>query len=183
MKRMAYFRSWMAFSKQLWREIDDHNTFNGAAALAYFLLLAIFPAAIFVISLLSYLSIPHLQHAMMDLLRQVLPEQSASLLKQTVGQVVAEKKGGLITFGAIFTLWSASTGVYALMEQLNLAYAARDTRPFWKVRGVAIALMLLFVLLVIGSLSLAILGGVVQSWLASIIGRSRPLLLFFATLR
>jgi membrane protein len=36
---------------------------------------------------------------------------------------------------------------------------------------------------VIGSLSLAILGGVVQSWLASIIGWSRPLLLFFATLR
>jgi membrane protein len=52
-----------------------------------------------------------------------------------------------------------------------------------KVRGVAIALMLVCVLLVIGSLSLAILGGVVQSWLASIIGWSRPLLLFFATLR
>jgi membrane protein len=37
--------------------------------------------------------------------------------------------------------------------------------------------------LVIGSLSLAILGGVVQSWLASMIGWSRPLLLIFATLR
>ena len=43
--------------------------------------------------------------------------------------------------------------------------------------------MLLFVLLVIGSLSLVIFGGVVQSWMASIIGWSRPLLLFFATLR
>jgi len=183
MKRTASFRSLMAFSKHLWCEIEDHHMFIGAAALAYFLLLAIFPAAIFVIALLRYLSIPHLQHAIMDLLRQVLPEQSASLLKRTVGQVVAEKTGGLLTFGVIFTLWSASTGVYALMEQLNLAYAASDTRPFWKVRGVAIALMLLFVLLVIGSLSLAILGGVVQSWLASIIGWSRLLLLFFATLR
>jgi membrane protein len=180
---MASFRSLMAFSKQLWREIDDHHMFNGAAALAYFFLLAVFPAAIFIISLLSYLSIPHLQHAIMDLLRQVLPEQSASLLKRTVEQVVVEKAGGLLTFGVIFTLWSASAGVYALMQQLNLAYAARDTRPFWKVRGVSIALMLLFVLLMIGSLSLAILGGVVQSWLASIIGWSRPLLLFFATLR
>jgi membrane protein len=104
-------------------------------------------------------------------------------LKRTVGHVVAERTGGLLTFGVIFTLWSASAGVYALMQQLNQAYGARDTRPFWKVRGVAIALVLLFVLLVIGSLSLAILGGVVQSWLASIIGWSRPLLLFFATLR
>jgi membrane protein len=43
--------------------------------------------------------------------------------------------------------------------------------------------MVLFVLLAIGFMSLVIFGGVVQSWLASIIGWSRPLLVFFATLR
>ena len=60
---------------------------------------------------------------------------------------------------------------------------ARERRPFWKVQGIALILMLLFVLLVIGSLSLVIFGGVVQSWLASMIGWSQPLLIFFATLR
>lgn len=176
-------RWWIDFAKKLWREVDDDQVLNGAAALAYFLLLAVFPAAIFVLSLLPYLSIPHLQQAIMDLLNQILPPQSASLFEATVQRVVSSKSGGLLTFGVIFMIWSASTGVYAVMEQLNVAYDARDRRPYWKVRGIAILLMLLFIVLVIGSLSLAIFGGVVQSWLASMIGWSRPLLIFFAVLR
>jgi membrane protein len=167
----------------LWREIQDDHVFDGAAVLAYFFVLAVFPAAIFVISLLPSLSIPHLQQAILDLLHQVLPEQSANLFEGTVRYVASQGTKGLLTFGLIFTLWSASTGVYAIMEQLNVIYDVKERRPFWKARGTAILLMVSFVLLAIGSLSLVIFGGVVQSWVASIIGWSRPLLAFFATLR
>jgi membrane protein len=171
------------FSKDLWREIQNDRVFTGAAALAYFLLLAIFPGAIFVLSLLPYLSIPHMQQAIMDLLHQVLPAQSATLFEGTIRHLVSEKKGGLLTFGFVFMLWSASTGMYAIMQQLNAAHDTSERRPFWKVQAIAFVLMLVFVLLVIGSLSLVIFGGVVQSWLASMIGWSRLLLIFFATLR
>ena len=171
------------FAKDLWREIQDDHVLNGAAALAYYFLLAIFPAAILVLSLLPYLSIPHLQQAILDLLRQVLPEQSAKIFEGTTRHVSSERMGGLLTFGLTFTLWSASTGVSAIMEQLNVIYDVKERREFWKARGTAILLMGLFVLLAIGSMSLVIFGGVVQSWLASIIGWSRLLLVFFATLR
>ncbi|HXU22135.1 MAG TPA: YihY/virulence factor BrkB family protein, partial [Verrucomicrobiae bacterium] len=77
----------------------------------------------------------------------------------------------------------ASTGVYTIMEQLNVVYDVKDQRPLWEARTTAILLMVFFVLLAIGSLSLVIFGGVVQSWVASMIGWSRPLLIFFATLR
>jgi len=177
-------RKWLIdFSKRVWHEIQKDRVFTGAAALAYFLLLAVFPGAIFVLSLLPYLSIPHMQQAIMDLLHQILPAQSASLFGETVRNLVSEKKGGLLTFGFVFTLWSASTGMYAIVQQLNVAYDVKERRPFWKVQGTALVLMLLFVLLVIGSLSLVIFGGVIQSWLASMIGWSRPLLVFFAMLR
>jgi membrane protein len=177
-------RRWLIdFVKKLWHEIEDDRVLDGAAALAYYLLLAIFPASIFALALLPYLSIPHLQQAITDLLHQILPPQSATVFEGTVQHVVSEKKGGLLTLGLVFTLWSASTGIYAMMEQLNLAYEAKERRPFWKVRGTAILLVPLFVLLVFGSLSLVIFGGVAQSWLASILGWSRPLVIFFATLR
>jgi membrane protein len=177
-------RRWLVdFSKHLWREIKNDRIFTGAAALAYFLLLAIFPGAIFVLSLLPYLPIPHVQLAIMDLLRQVLPAQSASLFADTVRHLVSEKKGGLLTFGFVFMLWSASTGMYAIMEQLNVAHDTAERRPFWKVQGIALVLMLLFVLLIIGSLSLVVFGGAVQKWVASMIGWSGPLLTFFATTR
>lgn len=173
----------MRFAKDLWREILNDNILDGAAVLAYFFLLAVFPAALFVLSLLPSLSIPHLQQAILDLLHQVLPEQSANLFEVTVKYVASNAGAKLLTFGLLFTLWSASTGVYAIMEQLNTVYHVRDQRPFWKARGTAVLLMLLFFSLVIGSLSLVIFGGVIQSWLAALMGWSRPLLIFFAVLR
>ena len=171
------------FAGNLWREIQADHIFDGAAVLAYFFLLAVFPAAIFVLSLLPYLSIPHLQQAILDLLRQVLPQQSAELFEVTLRYVASEGREGVLTFGLIFTLWSASTGVYTIMEQLNVVCNVKERRSFWKARATAILLMLFFFLLAIGSLSLVIFAGVVQSWLASLMGWSRPLLVFFATLR
>lgn len=173
----------MNFARKLWRQIEDDKVLDGAAVLAFFFVLAVFPATIFVLSLLPSLSIPHLQQAMLELLHQVLPEQSANLFEVTVRYVASEGKEELLTFGLIFTLWSGSTGVYAIMEQLNVVHDVKDRRPFWKARGTAIFLMLFFVVLAIGALSLVIFGGVVQSWAASKIGWSRPLLLFFAILR
>ena len=171
------------FAKDLWREIQDDNVLDGAAVLAYFFLLAVFPAALFVLSLLPSLAIPHLQEAILELLHQVLPQQSADLFEVTVRYVASKAGAGLLTFGLVFTIWSASTGIYAIMEQLNTICHVKDRRPFWKARATAILLMLILFLLAIGSLSLVIFGGVVQSWLASIIGWSRPLLIFFAALR
>jgi membrane protein len=138
---------------------------------------------ILLLSTLPYLNVPHLQEAILDLLSQVLPSQSATLLDQTVSQIVSQKPEGLLTLGAAFTIWSASAGIYAAMQQLNVAYEVKERRAFWKVRGISILLMAVFVLLAIASFSLIDFGGVVQSWVASIIGWRRPLLIFFATLR
>ena len=151
--------------------------------LAFFFLLAVFPAALFVLSLLPSLSIPHLQQAILDLLRQILPAESADLFEVTVRYVGSEAKKGILTFGLVFSLWSASSGVFSVMEQLNVVWDVKDRRPFWKARGTAIVLMLFFVALGIGALSLVIFGGAVQSWAAAAIGWSGPLRFFFAALR
>lgn len=161
----------------------DDNLLDGAAVLAYFFLLAVFPAALFVLSLLPSLRIPHLQEAILDLLHQVLPRQSANLFEVTVRYVASRGTKALLTFGLVFTLWSASTGMYAIMEQLDTVHHIKDRRPFWKARGTAIVLMLVFFLLLIGALSVVIFGGAVQSWVASMIGWSSPLRFFFAALR
>lgn len=176
-------RRWIDLASGLWREIQDDQVLNGAAVLAFFFLLAIFPAAILILSVLPSLAIPHLQQAILDLLHQVLPEQSANLFGGTMRYAASAGSEGLLTFGLIFMLWSGSAGVYSIIEQLNVIHDVRDRRPFWKARGTAILLMVFFALLTIGSLSLVIFGGDIQSWMASIIGWSRPLLIFFATLR
>lgn len=163
--------------------MQDDDILNGAAVLAFFFLLAVFPAVIFILSLLPYLSIPHLQQAIMDLLHQVLPAQSAGLFNSTVRYTATSGREGLLTFGLILTLWSGSSGVYAITEQLNAICDVTDRRPFWKARGISILITLFFALLTIVTLSLVIFGGAIQSWIASLIGWSQPLRVFFATMR
>jgi membrane protein len=174
---------WKQVLKDLNQQISDDNVFNGAAALAYYLTLAIFPALIAVLSLLPYLPIPNLDQAIMDLLQQALPEKAAGLLEDTVGKIVSERQGGLLSFGFVATLWAASTGMYAVMQQLNITYDVKDARSFIKARATALLLTLLFAVLVIGAFALIVMGGVVQDWIAGAVGRHQILLAFFASLR
>ncbi len=172
------------FLAELWNEIDEDNVFTGAAALSFYLLLAIFPATIFLLSLLPYLPVANLEQAIMDLLHQVLPEQAAGLFEGTVTDITSQKKGGgVLTFGFLLTLWSASSGLYAVMQQLNITYDVKEGRPFWKSRGIAVLLTLLFFILVIGAFALVVFGGVIQDRIGNVIGTSDLLLTVFATLR
>jgi membrane protein len=176
-------RQWKDFAGKLWREVLDDNVLDGAAVIAFYSLLAVFPAALFLLSLLPSLRIPHLEQAIVDLMRQVLPAQSAELFEFTVRFVGSEGKKGLQLFGLLFALWSASSGVSAVMDQLNVVYDVKDRRPYWKAKGIAIVLMLVFIALAIGSLSVVVFGGTIQSWMASMIGWSGALRIFWASFR
>lgn len=172
-----------SFLKHLLRETIDDRLASGAAALAFYLVLSLFPAAIFGLSVLPYLPIPHLQEALMDIVRQALPSSSAQLLTSTVESVVADRSGGLLSFGFVFAIWSASNGLYAVMQQLNVVYNVRERRPFWRARGIALLLTLAFFVLVVGALGLVVFGGMAQDWLAARLGWNDALLAFFAALR
>jgi len=171
------------FVTDLYSEIEDDNVFNGAAALAYYWMLAIFPLAIFLLSLLPFLPIPHLEAAIMDLLGQALPREAAALFTDVISEVTSNTSGGLLSFGLLFTLWSASSGLYAIMQQLNITYDVKEGRSFWKARGIALLLTIMFLVMIIGAFALVVFGGVVQDWLASFLGQAPLLLGFFAALR
>ena len=72
----------------LYHEIERDNAFNGAAALAYYFTLAIFPATIAVMALIPFLPIPEVDTAIMDLLRQALPSSAA--VGATAGPVCSD---------------------------------------------------------------------------------------------
>lgn len=176
-------RSWIVYGKQLLTEAKRDQLGNGAAALAFYMMLALFPAAIFGLSLLPYLPIPHLQQAILDLMGQLLPESAADLFTSTVESILSQRNGGLLSFGFLFAIWSASTGMYAVMQQLNVVYDVREQRPFWRARSTALLLTLLFFALVTATFALVIFGGMIQDWLAERLGFSAALRLSFAVFR
>ncbi len=180
--RHARVRVWQ-FLKDLFREVQNDNVSNGAAALAYFSMLAIFPAAIFFLSILPYLPIPNLQQSIMNLLGQVMPGQAANLFTSTVEGVVQNRNGGLLSLGVLGTLWAGSNGVYAVMQQINITYDVKEQRPYWKSRGLAVLLMLLLGALVVVAFALIVFGGTVQDLVEGAIGGQTVWAVVFAVFR
>lgn len=176
-------RDWKQFVRRLWRELQDDQISDGAAALAYYMVLALFPSAIFCLSVLPYLPIAHLDDAIMDLVHQTLPSTAADLMTSTVRAMVSRRSGGLVSFGLVFALWSAMSGMLGLMDQLDNVYDAREDRTFWSARARALLLTIAFFVLVLGTLVLVVFGGSLQSFIGDHLGWSGALLIFFAALR
>lgn len=164
-------------------KIREDDIFNGAAVLGFYLTLAMFPAVILTMALIPYLPIEHVDQAIMDLLGQALPANAADMFKGVVQEVTQKPRRGLLSFGLVASLWATSTGMYAVMQQLNTIYGVKEARGFVRGRLVAIGLSMLFVVLVILSFSLVVLGGVMQDWLGAYIGKGTALLTAFVWFR
>lgn len=171
------------FFSKLYEALMADRLMLGAASLAYYLTLSIFPAMIFFLSLLPYLPLPDLQGSILGLMEELLPSEAAQMFSNTVYEVLSQKRDGLLSVGAVLTLWAASTGVYAIIQQLNVTYGALESRPFWKVRLVSILLTCAFGALTLSALVTMLLGDQVGVWLQSTLQWEDAILVAFTALR
>lgn len=171
------------FGKDLKSEVERDALFNGAAALVFYLVLALFPALIFLLSLLPYLPIENLQQEIMAFMGEILPGEASSAVTGVVNDLTSQPRQGLLSFGLIGTLWAASSGFAAVMQQLNITYDVTEKRSFIKVRLIALWLLLLFTVLMVGAFALIILGGKLEDFLAANFGFGDAILTFFAIMR
>ena len=174
---------WKKLAVEVKNQAAHDNLTNGAAAIGFYLMLALFPGLIFLLSILPYLPIPRLEQAIMDLLHQGMPGEAAGLLQGTVQSLVQERQGGLLSLGLLGTLWAASAGMMAIMRQLNQTYNVEESRSFVRARGTALVMTVLFGVLVIGAMTLIVGGGFLQRWLTEQTGLQQPVVILFAVLR
>ncbi len=183
MRRILPERSWRAFFKKLIHGLEKDRVFMGAAALAFYFLLAIFPSLIILLSMLPFLPVPELEQEILRVIYQVLPENAAALLSGSVERVTSEKRGDLLSLGILGALWASSSGMYAIMRQLDVTYGVEEARPFWKTRMIAILLTILFAIFVLGGFSLVIFGSVIEGWVSPYLEAYSGLPTFFVVLR
>ena len=152
--------SWAGLGKRVWSEIQEDDVLGRSAQLAYYFLLALFPALLFLVSLIGYFAGENseLRANLFNYLSTVLPGEASQLISKTVTDVTQGSGGGKLSFGVLATLWAASNGMGAISETLNVAYEVKETRPFWRVRLTAIALTLALAFLIISALVLVLYG-------------------------
>jgi membrane protein len=129
-----------------------------SAALAYYFVLALFPFLIFLSAIAAHLPLPDFFSQVMGLIARVVPAASMGPLRSLMKSTILSAHGRLLTFGILFTLWSASSGFTALIDALNTAYDVSETRRYWKTRGLAMLLTFSVGCLLIIALSLLLVG-------------------------
>jgi len=155
-------------SKRVWREITDDNVFDAAAALAYYFLLALFPLLIFLVSILATFKSVDLVTIVLNTLKNVMPQDAFSLIGKEMQRILADSSTGLLTFGALGTIWAASSGIVSLLGSLNTAYDVKEERGFFHLRLIAIGLTFALALLIIVGSVLLIGGDQISRWLEDV---------------
>jgi membrane protein len=167
------------------QEFQRDDALGIAAQLAYYLILALFPFILVLVSLLGTFGSEELASEVLGYFQKVMPEQAYEIIKDFTNNIISGKAEapGLFTFGILFTLWAASGAFAALINALNRAYDVQETRPFWKVRGIAILMTLgLSVLILIGVL-LLVLGPQIGEAIANVFGLERTFLVVWEVAR
>jgi membrane protein len=138
-------QGWKAIAKRTAKEVKQDQVPLLAAGVAFYTLLSLFPAIIAGVSIYGLVADPETVRDQIDRLAQQLSPETATILSQQIRQVTASAGGALgvaTVIGILTALWSASSGMKALVTGVNLAYDETESRKFVKLRGLAILLTL-----------------------------------------
>lgn len=123
-----------------------------ASAMAFSFFLALFPAIIFLFSVIAFLPIKNLEILLLDYLKFGLPNEAFELSKSTILDLALNQRGSLLSFGFLSMIVFASNGVNTMIDMFNQSVLTTEKRPFFKQWFIAITLMfVLFLLLIIST--------------------------------
>jgi membrane protein len=157
---------------RVWHDILTDDIFGRASELAYNFVLSVFPLLLFLLSLLGILAQrgTQLRQVLFQGLASVLPPQAWELVNKTLTEVTKNSGAGKLTIGIVFFLWSASSGISSMISTLHMAYKIRDSRPYWKTKGLAILLTVAMSILVITALAVVLFGGNLAEFVGARLG-------------
>jgi membrane protein len=162
-------RTWFYIARKVRREFAEDQCTDMAAALTYYGVLAIFPAAIALSAILGLVgqSPEKSVQTVLDVLSPLVSEDTLGTIESPLLELAGSQSAGLVlVLGLLGALWSASGYVGAFGRAMNRVYEVGEGRPFWKLRP----LMLLITLVAIVLVALVMVMLVVSGPLAQSIG-------------
>lgn len=149
---------WGELLKRTVRETIADDCLGVAAQLAYYVFLALSPAILFLLALASFFPLGNLTDEVARTLGPFVSAEILTLVQGEMARLGGKEDAGLLTTGALIAIWSSSAATVSIVSSVNKAYDLTETRPWWKVRLVAIGLTLALAMLVLTSFTLLLAG-------------------------
>ena len=143
------------------RNLVNDDIVDRANGVAFNFILAIFPAIIFLFTLIPYVTefFPDINtESIMAFLGQQIPPSMFEVVSSTVQDIVSNQRGGLLSLGFLFSIYLSTNGMMALMRAFNSVYRTIENRSGLKTRAIAtgltinltFVLFLAIILLIVG---------------------------------
>jgi len=155
------FKGWKDIGKRIIDQVVRDNLSLVAAGVAFFALIAIFPAIAALVSVYAYVASPSDISQHLSEFVTLLPDSSREIILSQVSDIV-QRSDASLSFAALGTLllaiWSSSMGSQALITACNISYREEAKRSFLKelvVRvlfSIGAIIVAIFALLIVGIL-------------------------------
>ncbi len=165
-------RSWRYLLRRTYREFGDDNCTDLAAALTYYAVLSLFPAAIAVISMLGVFGQGRTSvDKVIEVLKPLVSSSTLDTVRPALENIATSQGAGIgLVLGILGALWSASGYVGAFGRAMNLVYETDEGRPFWKLRPWTVLVTLVAIVLVACVLVMLIVSGPLADSIGNVIG-------------
>ncbi len=170
--------------RQVGRKVLDHDCLGLAGQLAYFTLFSLFPFLLALVALAGLLidDPASLLKTVTERMQGLLPGEAVGLLEGYIDLTLRNADASVLVFGILATFWSSWAAADAIVKAVNRAYELQETRPWWRLWGISVLMVLGFMLVVV-SLALVVFGPEVGDYFQSLIGLPDSFLALWDVLR
>lgn len=150
--------------------VRDDEIIDRANGVAFNFLLAIFPAIIFLFTLIPYVTLyfPEVnKESIMEFIGGQIPPSMYEAVSSTVLDIVSNQRGGLLSLGFLFSLYLSTNGTLALMRAFNACYHTIEKRSEIKTRLIATGLTINLAFVLFLAIILLVVGQIVLEYMLS----------------
>ena len=166
----------LRIASDAFRHFNDDDGWAIASHIALSTLMAIFPFLIVVTALAGFFfGSKELADEAARILLEAWPQEVAGPLALDIAGVLTDTRGGVLTFGVLFALYFASSGVESLRIGLNRAYDISESRPWWLLRLESIGYVLVAAVAILAFSFLVVLAPLIWDKLVHYLPKLEPL--------
>lgn len=129
-----------------------------ASAISFSMFSALFPAIIFIFTLIPFIPIDNFQDVLLGLIHDIIPTKAWEAVDSTVVDIVKRPRGGLLSLGFVLALFFATNGINSMIDAFNASYHTMEFRGIFMQRWVAIVLVFVLAILLILAITTIVIG-------------------------
>lgn len=134
-------RGWRQVLRRVKQEIGRDNVSIVAAGVAFYMMLALFPALVAAVAIYGIVADPAQVQSVVGRLEGVLPSSALDLVESQLRGIVNSAPTTLgwgAALSILVALWSAAKGAKSLIAGVNLVYDEEEGRGFLRLQGLAL---------------------------------------------